>query len=118
MVGDHQVHTQLLAKLGFLDGGDAAVYGDDQLYTGLGQSVQGNGIQTVAFLQPSGDIGHAIGAVTAQKVGQQAGGSDTVHIVVAEYSDFFTLGHGKGHPSGRQIHIRQRKGVGQVTVTV
>ena len=110
--------TRLLAKLGFGDGGDTAIYRDDQLHVLLSQIVQRDGIQTVAFLQPAGDIGHAVSALAAQKGGQQAGGSDTVHIVVAEYSDFLARGHGKGHPSGRQVHICQRKGVGQVTVTV
>ena len=105
VVGDDQIHAQFLAKLGFFHGGDAAVYGNDELYTLLCQCVEGQGVQAVAFLQPTGDLGQAVCAQTAEQVGEQASGGDAVHIVVAEYGDLLTTGHGKAHPAGGQVHI-------------
>ena len=108
----------MLAKLGFGDGGDTAIYRDDQLHVLLSQIVQRDGIQTVAFLQPAGDIGHAVSALAAQKGGQQAGGSDTVHIVVAEYGDFLPVHHGKGHPACGLGHVGHEEGIEQGTFAV
>ena len=105
MVGDHQINVHFPAKLRFRHGGDAAVHGDDQFDALLVQLVDGDGIEAIALFQTAGYVGDAVGAVTAQKVGQQAGGGNTVHIIVAEYGDFFPPGHGKTHPAGGQVHV-------------
>ena len=95
VVGDHQVDAQTGAQLGFLHGGDATVHRDDQGDTLFFQLVDGNGVQTVAFLQPSGDVGDAMHTKAAQKMGEQAGGGDAIHIVVTENGDRLTPLHGE-----------------------
>ena len=51
--------------------------------------------------------------MTAQKAGQQTGGGDAVHIIVAEDGDFFTPGHGKANPAGGQVHILHQERIVQ-----
>ena len=106
VVGDYQINAQFFAELGFFYCSNTAVHSDDQLDTLLVEIVDGNGIQPIAFLQPTGDIADTICTVTTQKVRQQTGGGDTVHIIVTEYGNFFSAGHGKAYPSRSQIHIR------------
>ena len=111
VIGNDQIYAKLPAKLGFLHGSNAAVYRDDQLDTGSVELFNGDGVQTVAFFQSTGDVADAVCTVAAQKVCQQAGGGNAVHIVVAENRNFFSLGHGKSHSPGGQIHIGHQKGV-------
>ena len=118
VVGDDQIHSQLSAQPGFLNGGDSAVHRNDQGNTLVFQLVQGNGVQAVALFQAAGDVADAIGALLAQKVGKQTGGGNAVHIVVAEDRDFFTPGNGCRHPSRGQSHIRQQIGVRQAAIAV
>ena len=116
VVGDHNVHPQLLCKGGFLHGGDAAVHRDHQLHALAGELPQGHFVQAVALLQPAGYVGYAVRPMAAEKMGQQARGGDAVHIIVAEDGDFLAPGHGKSHPSGGGSHIRQGKGVRQRSI--
>ena len=102
VVGDDQIHAQL--SLGH--GGNAAVHGDDELNPLVVKLVQGNGVQTVALLQPTGDVADTAAAVAAEKVCQQAGGGNAVHVIVAEDRDFFLVFDGQRHSSGSQSHIR------------
>ena len=118
MVGDDQIDAQLPAQLRLGHSGDAAVYGDDEFDPFAVQLPDGDGVQPVALLQPPGDVADAVRPMAAQKVRQQAGGGDPVHIIVAENGHFLSPGQGETHPSGGQIHIRHQKGVQQGRVTV
>ena len=117
MVGDNQVDAQRGAKLGLLNGGDAAIHGDDECDTLPLQLLDGNGVQAIAFLQAAGNVGNTMHPVAAQEVGQQAGGGDAVHIVVAENGNGFALGHGQGHAGGSQIHVLHGIGRDEGSVT-
>ena len=118
MVGDDEINAQLLTQLRLAHGGDAAVHGDDQLDALGVELVDSDGIQAVALLQTAGNVAHRVGAVAAEKIRQQAGGGDAVHVVVAEHGDLLTPGHGKSHPSGSLVHIRHQKRVKQGRVAV
>ena len=118
MVGDDEINAQLLTQLRLAHGGDTAVHGDDQLDALGVELVNGDGIQAVALLQTAGNVAHHIRAVAAEKIRQQAGGGDAVHVVVAEHGDLLTPGHGKSHPSGSLVHIRHQKRVKQGRVAV
>ena len=109
---NHQVDTESAAHQGLFHGGDAAVHGDDQLHALGMELVDGDGVQAVALLQPPGDVAEAVCAPAAQKVGEQAGGGDAVHIVVAEDGDGFSPGDGKAHPLGGGSHVCHQIGVG------
>ena len=118
VVGDYQIDAQFPAKLRFLKGGDAAVHGDDQPHTLLMELMDGDGVQAVAFLQTAGDVGEAVRSVAAQKIGEQTGGGDAVHIVVTEYGDPLPLGHGQGDPAGSQVHIGHQKRIRQFAAAI
>ena len=109
MVRNDHIHAKLFGKGGFLHGGNTAVYRNYQPDALRGKLPQRNFIQAVALLQPPGYVGYAVRPVAAEKMGQQAGGGNAVHVIVAEYGDFFAPGHGKSHPPGGKAHIRQRK---------
>ena len=111
VICDHQIHSQLPAQFRFLHSGDTAVHGDDELYAFLMELMQGNGVQTVALLQPAGDVADAVRAVTAQKIRQKAGGGNAIYVIVAENGDFFSIFHGKGYPPGGKRHVRHQKRV-------
>ena len=118
MVGDDQVNAVALAHLGFFHGGDAAVYGDDELDAIPMKLINGDGVQTIALLQTAGDIGHAIRTTAPEKVRQQTGGGDAVHVIVAENGDFFAPVHGKTDPAGGQVHIGHQQRAGQRGVAI
>ena len=80
--------------------------------------VQGDGIQAITLLQPSGNVADAACAVAAQKIRQKTGGGNTVHVIVAENGNFFTLFNGQRHPSGGKVHIRHQKRVEQRSVAI
>ena len=111
VIGDHQIDPQLPAQISLRHGSNAAVHSDDQLDSLGVELVDGDGVQAVAFLQTAGDIADAVSAVAAQKVRQQAGGGDSVHIIVAEYRHLFSPGQGKAHPAGGKVHVRHQKRV-------
>ena len=118
VVSNDQVNAQLTAQQRFFHGGDAAVHGDDQLHAFAMELMNGNGIQTIAFLQPSGNVADAVCALTAKKVGQQAGGGDAIDIIVTKNRNFLSPGHGKLHPLSGRRHVGHQKGVRHGGVTV
>ena len=109
---------QFPAQLRFVDGGDAAVHADDEVHALGVKLVDGDGVQTVALLQPGGDVADAVCAHAAQKVREHAGGGDAVHIIVAEDGDFFAPVDGEAHPVDGLVHVRHQVGVGEGSITV
>ncbi len=78
---------------------------------------QGSAGLAVALLLAAGDVADAVRPLSAEKVRHQAGGGDSVHIVIAKYRDFLPPGQGKLHPPRCQRHIRHQERVGQRAVT-
>ena len=76
------------------------------------KGMNGQRVQSITLFQPAGDIRNAVRTVAAQHIRQQAGGGDTIHIIVTEHSDLFSPGHGKTYPSGSQIHILHQERIG------
>ena len=117
VVRNHQVQPQLPAQLRLLYGGDAAVHGDNELDPFALQLPDGDGVQAVALLQPPGDVAQTVGPLPTQKVCQKAGGGDAVHVVVAEDRNPLLVFKGLPHPGHGLVHIPQKEGVWQGTVT-
>ena len=69
-------------------------------------------IQSVALPQAAGDVWDNSSAPGGEKLGEQAGGGNSVHIVVAVDSDELPPLQGQAHPLGSRVHILQEKGVG------
>ena len=117
VVGDDQVDSQLFAQPGLLQGGDTAVHRHDQPYTGLMQLTDGDLIQAVALLQSAGDVGNTIRFLLPQQVGQQTGGGDAVHVIVAENGDLLPLFQSLTKPQDSLCHICHQVGIMESPVT-
>ena len=66
VVGNHQVHAQLLGAPGLLDGGDAVIHRDDELIALFGQLFHNGVGQAVAILLAAGQLAAHIGAHATQ----------------------------------------------------
>ena len=118
VVGDDEVHPEGFGVLRLLHAGDAAVHRDDEIHALLLPEVA-HGLlpQTVAVLQPAGDILDAPSPPAAQIVHQQHGGGDAVHIVVAKDGDLLIAGKGGVDPLHRPVHVlHQEGGVGEASL--
>ena len=116
MVGDDQINIFFAAQKRLIQRRDAAVHRDDQAHALRAERFDGGGIQTVALLQPRGDVADHIAAALAQKFRQQTGGGDAVHVIIAEHADFFVFIQRPLHARAGALHVQQREGVGQRTV--
>ena len=111
VVGDYQIQADVPGEIGFGHAGDAAVYCDDQRGSFGAQLFQRRGVEAVAVIQTVGDIIGHVRPGAAQGVGHQAGGGDTVHVVVAEHGDFFAPGHGGADARDGLVHVAHQKRV-------
>ena len=109
MVGDDQVDAQAAAELRFLVRRDAAVHRDDQVDLPARELADGDLIETVALLQPRGNIAGDAGAEASEKVGHQGGGGDAVHVVVAEYRNMLLSRHGQADAVRSRLHVFHQK---------
>ena len=113
VVGDDQVHPQLPGIVGLVQGGDATVHRDNKPHPLAGLGGHGLPVQAIALLQPPGDIGLHIGPQVQQKLGQQAGGGDAVHVIVAVDGDGLPVVDGPPHPGSSFVHVPHEHGVQQ-----
>ena len=111
VVGDDEVHPQRGGQVGLLHGGDAAVHGDDELHTLGVETLHSGGAQAVTLLHPVGDVGSDGRPQGAEVVGQQAGGGDAVHIVIAIDRDVLSAVYGGPDARHGSVHIPQKKRV-------
>ena len=93
VVGDDHVHAQGAGKVHLGGAGNAAVHGHQQPGPPVVEAADGLLPQAVAVLDAPGDIADAVRADGPQVVGEQTGGGDTVHVVVAALSmSFMAMG--------------------------
>ena len=107
VIGDDHIHAGGGGIGGLRNGGDAAVHRDDERDALAFQMIDRADIQTVALVEPVGDIQRRFQADAAKILGQQAGGGDTVHVVIAVYRG--GLAPLQGEPDARYglIHVLQ-----------
>ena len=113
MVRDDERHAQLPAELGLLQRRDAAVHRDDEPHALRMELADGPGVQAVALLEPPGDVDDAVRTYAAQKIRQQAGGRDAVHVIIAEHGDALPELQRLPHRLHGAVHLPQEKGVKQ-----
>ena len=118
VVRHHQADAQSGTQLRLLQGGDAAVDGDDQTNALLMEVKDGALVEAVALLQASGNVTDAVGTQTAQIVGQKTGGGDAVHVVVAENGDLRMILHGLTYRTGGGVHFLHGKGVNEGSAAI
>ena len=113
MVRDDERHAQLPAEPGLLQRRDAAVHRDDEPHALRMELADGPGVQAVALLEPPGDVDDAVRTYAAQKIRQQAGGRDAVHVIIAEHGDALPELQRLPHRLHGAVHLPQEKGVKQ-----
>jgi len=89
VVGDDEIDAVGAEGLGFLDGGDSAVDGGDELGAGFGDGFEGVGVEAVAFFETFGDVVVDVAAEEGDGVPEDGGCGDAVDVVVAVDDDFF-----------------------------
>ena len=96
-----------------LEGGDAAVDGDDQPHAFGLEGQQRRQVRAVALLHPVGDIDADRPAGRGEEAGQQRRGGSAIDVVIAEDGDGFARLHRPGEAVGRLVHIEEAGGIGQ-----
>ena len=113
MVGDDHVHAEAAAELRLLNGGDAAVDGDQEADALFPQRLKRGAVKAVALLVPVRDIRVRAQAAAAQIVRHQAGGGDAVHVIVAVDGDRLPGFDGLADPGARDVHPQHEQGIVQ-----
>ena len=111
VVGDDHVHPQGPGVLHLLGGGDAAVHRDNQGDPLAGQGVNGVVVQAVPLFGTVWDVADHLATQRAEKLGEQTGGGDAVHVVVAVDGESLLLPDGPGNALHGLLHVSQEKGV-------
>lgn len=113
MIGHHYTDAVFPGQLDFLLGGDAGIHCNEQADVLLRQLPNGLDVETVPLTEPVGDIILASRPFFPKIIHQQAGGRNTIHIIVAKNSNFFILFHGPANDLHRLLHLGQQKRIVQ-----
>ena len=100
MIRDDQIHAAVFGDFGLLDGGHAAVDGDDEFGALIADLGDGLGVEAVTFLNAVRDVKLDLAAQQGDGVPEDAGGGDAVDIVVAVDDDRFAVADGLGDALG------------------
>ena len=90
---------------------NAAVHGHQELYTTIGNALQGGQIKAIAFLFPMGNIKIHAGPQSPKVMHQQSGGCHAVHVIVPIDHNLFFIIYGLNNPGHSLIHILHPKWV-------
>ncbi len=83
MIGDDHFKSNAIAVAHFLHRPNATINSEHDLDALLGQPFQGFIVQSIAFIDAIGNVGHHIGAKSLQGLHQQRRRGDTVSIEIA-----------------------------------
>ena len=117
MVGDHHVDVRPAGRVHGIVAVGAAIHGDDQTQAriGLDDLFDLVGLQTVSFLQAVRYIIGDHGAGLFEKLVQQNGRCDAVHVVVAENQDLLPVPDGFCDALRGGAHVGQGERIAQPT---
>jgi len=119
MIGDDEIDAALSVLCegaGWLDSGDAAVDRDDDLCAAVGEGTEGFGVDSVAFFDAMGDVGADVcgGFKAFEGVVEDAGGGDSVDVVIAVDDDLLVVAEGVDESLGAGIDAGHEAGVVEV----
>ena len=113
VIGDDDLDAGAARRAHGLDGGDAAVAGDDEARPhALGRG-QAGGPKVIAVADAVRHERLDGGAGGAQQTRQHGGGALAVHVVVAVHEDRMSGAHRTHHEVQGDPHVRQEEGVHQ-----
>ena len=111
VVGDDQIDAQLLGISGLLHGGDAVVHRHHQRIAFGGQLLQHFPIDAIAAAIPAGQHAFDLRPQIAQRLEQNRGGADAVHIIIAKNDDGLFFFDGRLQAGHRLVHVLHQEGV-------
>ena len=114
VVGDHDVDAECRGARHRLDGGDAAIDGDDQRATAAVGVVDRVERQPVAVAGAVRNPELDLGAQVAQRRVEQIGRGDAVHVVIAVHQDPLAVRDPAVNAFHGAVQVEQRRGIVQV----
>ena len=114
VVRDHHVDAELRGQRDLLDRRGTVVHGDDQSHAVLRELSHGLLAQTVSLAQAIRQAKIDGVADETEEIEQQAGGGNTVDVVIPEDQDALAIVHGPLDARDRGLHGGKRLGVGKV----
>ena len=111
VVGDDDVHAELVRPGDFVAGADAAVDGDEQLDALAGELLDRRRGDAVAFGEAVRQAPAHVGAELLEHAHEQEGGGDAVGVVVAVHGDGLAALQGPVDAAARLCHPGQQVGV-------
>src|ERR1044071_17988 len=87
MVADNKIQADGPGVECFLGGTDPAIYSDDQFHAIRFEGIKSIFVEAVAFIKSVRDIAAHISAKRFERLHEERGGRDTVHIIIAVDSD-------------------------------
>ncbi len=109
VVGDDDVHAELPGPGDLRDRGDAAIDGDQEADTGLRKLLDRGGGETVALLEPAGQVPLDVRAEALQREHRHGRGTDAVGVVVAVDADAGLLRDRLEDAAARRGHVAERQ---------
>ena len=96
-----------------IEGGDAAIDGDDHPHTLRGEQAHGGAVGSVALAQAVGDVERHGRACGREEAAEEGGRCRAVHVVVAEDCDLLAGRERPGEAVHGLLHVAQVQGLGQ-----
>ncbi len=113
VICNDQLNTAFAHHFRGLDGGDAAVNGDDELRTVIADLGDRFAVQAVPFFDAVRDVIFDNAAELADGVPEDGGGGDAVDVVIAVDDDFFVVANRFGDSLGGEGEIGDQGGIVQ-----
>jgi hypothetical protein len=111
VVGDDHLEPACTRLRHLLDGGDAAVDGDDEPAAFVGEPRERLGAHAVALVEAAGQVPVDLGAELPEQQHGERGGGDAVDVVVAVDADAAALGDGGADPLCGGAHVAEQERV-------
>ena len=114
VVGDNQVESERPCGLCFTNSSDAAVNGDDEADAGFPDSLQGRGIQSIAFGHAVREVSVHLSAQARKRKVQKRGAAHAIDIVIPIDDDLFAGLNCRPDTTDGMVHLAEDSGVGQL----
>ena len=113
VVGNDNIHPERFCKLGFFNGGNARVDGDNQFHAIVLELLNCRFRHAVTFRNAVGNIALHVGALLREIEIQKRRRGDTVRVVIAEHGNFLKIFNRLPDALDRFFHIGEQKRVGK-----
>jgi hypothetical protein len=115
MIQHEHVHATTAQPGDGVHGGGAAIHGKQERRRKFVQAILHAGLaEAIAFVHAMGEIGVYLPAECGEHLSEERGGSNAVHVVIAEDDERFVPFARGEEPFDGGTHIREQKRIGEV----